>query len=328
MKAIIKAIEYVLPDEIVTNEQLAEEFPEWTADKISQKIGIEKRHVVNETTFVSDLSVTATEKLFIAGICSPNEIDFILLCTQSPDYVLPTTACIIQERLGCRTSIGAMDYNLGCSGYIYGLVLAKALIETGQVNNVLLLTAETYSKYLDPKDKSVRAIFGDAAAATYVVGDEAAKYDAISLGEFGTDGSGAKHLIVKGKTEKEHSYLEMNGPEIFLFTLKAVPELIKKTLLKEKLARDEIDLYIFHQANEYMLRVLQKKLDIPNDKFYVAMKDFGNTVSATIPIAIKEAAKEGRLRKAKKVLLVGFGVGLSWGATVVDLSCFEHGVKI
>lgn len=324
MKAVIKAIEYALPATALSNQQLVAEFPEWSVEKITNKTGIEKRYIAGENILSSDLAVDAANKLFSTAICKATDIGFILLCTQSPDSPLPTTACLIQDKLECSNSIGALDFNLGCSGYIYGLSMAKGLIETGQVSNVLLITAETYSKYLAPSDKSVRTIFGDGAAATWVVGCDDVDLEPIKLPVFGTDGSGGKHLMVPGilndQNNRSTQFLKMNGPEIFTFTLKVVPKLINNTLKKSRLTFEDIDLFIFHQANEYMLKVLQKKIKIPDDKFYINLKEFGNTVSSTIPIAIKEAKKAKKLSHANKVMLVGFGVGLSWGAVVVDLS--------
>ncbi len=173
MKAAIRAIEYYLPEKAVTTEQLSAEFPEWSVQKIDEKTGIQVRRIAGEDECSSDLGVAAAQKLFESGACAAHDIDYVLFCTQSPDYFLPTTACLIQDRLGIPTSAGALDFNLGCSGFVYGLGLAQGLIESGQAANVLLLTAETYSKFIHPRDRSVRTIFGDAAAATLVSAVEA-----------------------------------------------------------------------------------------------------------------------------------------------------------
>lgn len=310
MYAAIKAIEYYLPEKVLTNESLAHDFPEWPAEKIFEKTGISKRHIVTTNEKASDLAYQAACKLFNSQVCKPRDIDFLLLCTQSPDYVLPTTACLLQNRLGLSTSCGALDFNLGCSGYVYGLSLAKGLIESGQAKNVLLITAETYSKYIKPDNKSVRTIFGDAAAAT-LIQREQAKTPFISPIVFGTDGNGADNLIVRDND------LYMNGPEIFTFTLKSVPAIVSKLLHDMKQALNDIDLFIFHQANEYILEYLRKKLGISKDKFYIFIKDVGNTVSATIPIAMKNAILEGKIKTNDLIMLVGFGVGYSWGGTII-----------
>lgn len=309
MYAVIKAIEYYLPEKILTNEQLALVFPDWSAEKILEKTGISQRHIVDVNEKASDLACQAAQKLFISGACDPDDIDFLLLCTQSPDYLLPTTACVLQDRLGLPTSCGALDFNLGCSGYIYGLSLAKGLIESGQSKNVLLITAETYSKYIKHDDRAVRTIFGDGAAATLVQGvtsDHPFIYPIV----FGTDGKGANNLIVRDHT------LYMNGPEIFTFTLKCVPLIVTELLARVNRQLTDIDLFVFHQANQYMLDHLREKLNIPEKKFYIYIKNVGNTVSATIPIALWHAFAEGKLQPGNLVMLVGFGVGYSWGGTI------------
>ena len=168
--ATLSAIEYHLPQQILSNEQLAEDSSQWTSDQIASKTGIKERRITADDEFASDLAVAAAKKLFDRGVCQPEEIDFLLLCTQSPDYLLPTTACILQDRLGLSNSAGALDFNLGCSGYIYGAGLAKGLIETGQANQVLLLTADTYTKFIQADDMNVRTLFGDAAAAEAALG--------------------------------------------------------------------------------------------------------------------------------------------------------------
>ncbi len=182
-----------LPETILTNEQLAAIYPEWNAGKILEKTGIRQRHVCAPDECASDLAEQAAKRLFAAGQIAPASIDFVLLATQTPDYLLPTTACILQHRLGIPTSAGALDYNLGCSAYVYGLALAKGLLASGVASNLLLIMAETYSKHIHPMDKSVRTIFGDAAAATLLTRATAAR-----IGEFvlGTDGAGASQLMV------------------------------------------------------------------------------------------------------------------------------------
>lgn len=331
MEAYIKAISYYLPEKIITNDDLVKEFPEWTVDKIASKVGVVERHVVNDDETAVDLAVKAGEKLFIEHGIDRESIDFILFCTQSPDYYLPASACVIQEKLNIPTSIGALDFNQGCSGFIYGLLLAKGIVYSKIASNVLLITSETYSKHIHPKDKGNRTIFGDAAAATLISSEGFAK-----IGNFdtGTDGSGANNLIVKtgglrnklqtgdltfdesGNTiSSDHLY--MNGGEIFNFTSYAVPLLVEKVLIKNNIKSNDVDLYVFHQANKYMINYLRKLLEIDKDKFYIFMEKVGNTVSSTIPIALHEAQKENLLHG--NILIAGFGVGYSWGGTVLTI---------
>ena len=329
MKAFIKAISYFLPEKIVTNDDLVKEFPEWTVDKIAGKVGVTERHIASETETATDMATQAAEKLFDEHGIDRNTIDFVLFCTQSPDYFLPTSACLIQNKLGLSTSCGALDFNLGCSGFVYGLSVAKGLIAGGIATNVLLLTAETYSKHIHPKDKGNRTIFGDAAAATLVSKDGFASIENFSLG---TDGRGAENLIVKKGGQRQtqalndtiidesgnltsSDFLFMNGGEIFNFTSEAVPVLVEQVLAKNKLTKEDIQLFVFHQANKYMMNYLRKLIDIEPERFYFCLEKVGNTVSSTIPIALYEAQKEGKL--VGNVLLAGFGVGYSWGATVL-----------
>ena len=329
--AYIKAISYYLPDRVVTNEELVREFPEWSVDKVAQKVGVDSRHVAAEDETAGDMAEKAARKLFEEYKIASKSIDFLMLCTQSPDYFLPSTACILQDRLGIPTSAGAFDYNLGCSGCVYGMAMAKGLITAGIAKNVLLLTAETYNKYLHPSDKSNRSIFGDGAAACLISTDGFAEIGEFSLG---TDGSGANNLIIKTgasrqkratgisiEDEEGHiwydDYLYMNGGAIFNFTLDAVPVMMKKILEKNQLEKEQINFYVFHQANKFMLNTIRKVCVIPKDKFYVNLSGTGNTVSSTVLIGLKNCIDNQIVKSGDKVMLSGFGVGLSWGGTVL-----------
>ncbi len=309
MKAFIKDIAYYLPKKVLTNEQLAAEFPEWTTDKIAQKVGISERHIAAPDETVTDMSVCAAEALFAKGH-DRSLIDFVLLCTQSPDYILPSSACLVQHRLGLSTKCGAFDFNLGCSGYEYGLVLAKGLIQSGAAHNVLLLTAEMYTKYLSQDDKGNRTIFSDGASATWVSTDGFAKIGECSLG---TDGKGAEFLI-----KRPNEPLYMDGGAIFDFSADVVPQMVEDVFAKEGLQKEDIDLWVFHQANKYMINYIRKFMEIDKERFYICMEHVGNTVSSTIPIALVEARREGKLHG--NVLLAGFGVGLSWGAVMLKFA--------
>lgn len=329
-KAYIQAISYYLPERNVTNEELVKDFPEWTVEKINSKIGIRERHIAAADETAADMAFKAAEKLFEEYSIDRTTIDYVILVTQSPDYYLPTTACILQERLGLPTAIGAIDVNLGCSGFIYGTSLAKGLILGEMATRVLLITSETYSKYIHPNDKGNRTIFGDAAAAT-LIGTE-------GLGEichfsFGTDGKGAENLIVKSGCSrfrdplndlafddygnpKSSDHLYMDGSAILNYTLDYFPPLAIDTLKKNDLAKEEVDLFIFHQANKYIMNLLRKKLGIPEDKYYTFYEEVGNTVSSTIPIAMKEALADGSLKKGFKVMSAAPGLGYSWGGVI------------
>ena len=333
----ILAIEYALPEKVLTNEELATIYANWTAEKIYHKTGILSRHVTTENETAADLGIVAAQKLIAKNIVPKDDIDFVLCVTQSPDYKLPTTACIIQDRLGLPKKSGAFDINLGCSGYIYGLAVAKSLVETGIANNVLLITAETYSKHINLLDKSTRTIFGDGAAATLIGrgGMEIGSFD------LGTDGSGKDFLIIptggarkactpETAIEKEidgnvrsEDNLYMSGADIFEFTIREVPASVKRILKKENLKKDSVDIFIFHQANQFMLDFLEKLLKLDKQKCYHNFSDTGNTVCASIPIALKRAMEDGTVKPNQIVLLSGFGVGLSWGSTVIRTQLFD-----
>ena len=335
MKAYIRAISYYLPEQVLTNEDLTTEFPEWDVDKVYNKVGVRERHIAAPDETAGDMAEKAARKLFDEYGISPAEIDFVLLCTQSPDFFLPSTACILQHRLGIPTSAGAYDYDLGCSGCIYGMATAKGLIAAGMAANILLLTAETYTKYLHPSDKSNRSIFGDGAAACLISKEKG--FAEIGDFVFGTDGSGADSLILRsfGARQRNASgiesvdedghvlrddFLYMNGSAIFNFTLETVPMMLDDLLRKSELEQSDIDYFIFHQANKYMLNTIRKLCGIDKDKFFIDIEHTGNTVSSTILIGLKEYLNNETIKPGIKVMLCGFGVGLSYAATVLVLN--------
>lgn len=320
-------IEYYLPANILTNADLEKQYENWSAAKIEDKIGIRERHLAANDETALDMALKAATMVLDGS--DRQLVDFILFCTQSPDYYLPTSACILQDKLGLSTHIGALDMNLGCSGFIYGLAMAKSLILSGVASNVLLCTAETYSKYLHQNDHANRSIFGDGAAAVIIDKDDVSRIYEFDLG---TDGRGMGNLIVpvggarrragglKEPLQEDPSRcLFMNGPEIFNFTISTVPLLYSRILQKNGLKIDDIDYVIFHQANKYMLEYLRRKVNIPKEKFHNDILHYGNTVSSTIPIALKDCMSTGIIKKGQKILLVGFGVGYSWGATVIEI---------
>lgn len=320
MGAKISRIEYYLPGSVLSNKDLVDQHPEWNPQKVEKKVGIRNRHIALPEETALDMAVKAAEKLFVS--VDPNTIDFVLFCTQSPDHLLPTSACIAQERLGLRTNIGAMDFNLGCSGYIYGLALSKSLIESGMAANVLLLTGETYSKYISESDISNRSIFGDAATASLIT-----KSENDHIGEFvlGTDGKGAENLIVRNinaqnafrLTDGKSPELYMNGPEIFNFTIETIPPLVEAVCVKNRIARNDVDYVILHQANKYIIEFLISTIGLDPSKCHIDMLEYGNTVSNTIPIALKDSWDRELIKSGDKVLLAGFGVGYSWGSTII-----------
>lgn len=324
--AAIGPIAIHLPEKAETNEQLQREFPAWDMELIESKTGIAVRHIAAPDECSSDLGVAAAEKLFREYDVDRESIDFLLLCTQTPDYPLPTTACLMQSRLGLRTNTGALDFNLGCSGFVYGLGLADGLIQSGSAKRVLLVTAETYSKFIHPTDRSLRTIFGDGAAATLL---EAADTPSLSAFQYGTDGEGADTLLVAEggarPVEDAHtprhrkrwpSALYMDGPSLINFTVAQVPKVIDQILELSKLDDEAIDLFLLHQATRKMLEQLQTRLGLTEARMPIALETCGNTVSSTIPILIDHLRREGRLTPGMRNMLIGFGVGWSWAGCV------------
>lgn len=324
--AAVGPIAVHLPERVETNAQLQAEFPAWDMDLIFEKTGIAARHIAAEDECASDLAVAAAQRLFREFDVDPQSIDFVLLCTQTPDYPLPTTACLLQSRLGLKTSVGALDFNLGCSGFVYGLSLADGLIRGGAAKRVLLLTAETYSKYIHPEDRSLRTIFGDGAAATLV---EAADQPTLSAFQFGTDGSGADTLLVtKGGArppedairprhrQRWESALYMDGPSLITFTVAAVPQLVESILAKAELKMRDIDLFLLHQATLKMLTQLRERLELTEERMPIVLEHCGNTVSSTIPLMMDQLRRDGRLKKGMQNMLIGFGVGWSWAGCI------------
>lgn len=337
-RARIAGVAAYLPEAVLSNDALAALYPEWPADKIFAKTGIRERHVAAADETAGDLAFHAAQRLFAQGVCSAAEVDFIILCTQAPDHVLPTTACILQHRLGVPRSAGALDINLGCSGFVYGLSLAKGLIETGSATRVLLLTADTYSKYIHPLDKSVRTLFGDAAAATLVAKAQPGESGRIGPFVFGTDGSGAGKLIVPAGAFRQPQGSEtataqtdasgnvrslenlyMDGADVMAFSLTEVPKAVDALLAKTGTTRESYDFFVLHQANRFMLDALRKKLKLPPEKMPIVVEHCGNTVSSTIPLALVEMKQRPGLPEGSRLMLVGFGVGYSWAAACVEI---------
>lgn len=326
--AFIKAITYYLPEKVITNEQLEVELG--GALLTAKYAGVDSRRKAADDETASDLAVKAANKLFLESGIKATDIDFVIYCTQSPDYFMPSTSCVIQNRLGIPTTAGAFGYDLGCSGYVYGLAIANSFVESGLAKNVLLLTADTISKYLHSQDKN-RVLFGDAASATVISTTGIA-----SIGNFekGTDGNGFEHIIIRnganrhrfltGKSFTDGSgnvhyedYFDMDGEAVFGFTVERIPKLIADCLEKNNIRKDEVGYYVFHQANKYMLNTLRKINKLPKDGFFVDLSDTGNTTSTTVPIGLVKSIESGNIHKDMNVMVAGFGVGLSWAATIL-----------
>jgi len=310
------------PERIETNDDLQRQFPRWDLALIAEKTGIHQRHIAAPDETASDLAVAAIEKLVRENDIDRSSVDFLLFCTQTPDYPLPTTSCLLQDRLGLPTSCGAIDFNLGCSGYVYGLAMADGLIQSGAASRVLLVTAETYSKYIVEDDRSLRTIFGDAASATLLT---AADDRSLWGFRFGSDGSGGDMLLVGDggarspdqairprHRKRWKSRLYMDGPSLINFTVEAVPRLVDEILEANGLTDADIDRYLMHQATWKMLDQLRRRMGVAESRLPIDMGDIGNTVSCTLPILIHRQRNRVAASSSAVNMLVGFGVGLSW----------------
>lgn len=334
--ARIVAVATHLPDQVLSNDALAELYPAWPAAKILEKTGIHERRVAADGETAGDLAYAAAVKLFASGAVARDEVDFLILCTQAPDYFLPTTGCLLQHRLGLPTRVGALDINLGCSGFVYGLALATGLIASGAASTIVLLTADTYSKFIHPQDKSVRTLFGDGAAATLIRAGDPGDAAAIGPFVFGTDGGGGMDLVVeaggarlprsaatavtatdRAGNLRSRDNLYMNGGAVLNFTLREVPDAIAALLEKTGTAIADYDRIVMHQANKFMLDTLGRKLGVPDALIARHYEAIGNTVSSTIPFVLEREMAEERCSRGSRYLLVGFGVGLSWACTSI-----------
>lgn len=314
------------PSQVETADVWQAEHPEWHIPELMEKTGIQCRYIAGPDETAADLAYQACQKLFSQNNIDPASIDYLMLCTQSPDYPLPTTACLLQDRIGMRTNSGAIDFNLGCSGFVYGLGLAQGLIASQQCKRILLVTAETYTKYVDQDDRALRPIFSDAAAATLI---ESSPTPSLLGFEFGTDGKGADTLIVSdGGARSDHqaiqpkrrkrwnSRLYMDGQSLMDFTVVAIPELIRSILAKSQLSLPEIHQLLMHQATRKMLEMLQQALGVDDKRLPIRLANRGNTVSSTLPILIEDLRAEGVIQPGQNHLLIGFGVGWSWAGCV------------
>ncbi|MCA8906966.1 MAG: ketoacyl-ACP synthase III [Rhodospirillaceae bacterium] len=331
MPARIADIEVYLPPRVETNEDLCGVFDRALVERVGATTGIVARRVCGDGMTALDMAELAARPLLER--CGNPAVQYLIFCTQSPDHFLPTGACILQSRLGLGEQTAAFDINQGCSGYIYALDLADALIASGRADRVLLLTGDTYTRFIHPRDHASRLVFGDGASATLVERAEAAS--GCSLGPFvlRTDGQGADNLIVPaggarlprsaetaveqadaGGSVRSLDNLYMNGREIFLFATSALPAVIREALAAVGAGIEDIDWFVPHQANRFVLHQVAARAGIPLDRLVEHYAEVGNTVSTTIPLALKAYADDGRIRRGQRLLLVGYGVGYSWGA--------------
>lgn len=320
----IKGIACAVPDHIVKNEEYNQIFGAENVQKFINMTGVEKRHVALDEQCASDLCYAATKKLLEKLVWEPASIDALIMITQTPDYAVPATACVLQHRLGLSEDCIAFDVNLGCSAYVYGIWLAATMISTQDVNRVLLLVGDTSNYGINPNDSGTAMIFGDGGTATALERTEGK-----SLKYFlKTKGSGFKNIIVPAGHARSRSKinmaaseyeLSMNGSEVFTFAITDVPRTIKSFMAQYNIDKDDVDLYVFHQANLFILKYLAKKMKIPMEKLPVSIDRYGNTSGESIPLTLVDALGMEESSEKIKTLLCGFGIGLSWGGVYLEL---------
>lgn len=334
MKAFIKYISEFYPERIFSNENFFEKFPALKSKKEALlKVGVSNRYIVDKEIPASDLAFNAAEKLFKETNINRFDIDALIFCSTEFDHYTPTTSSILQHKLKLSNNIIAIDIVSSCTGFIHSLSIAKGMVEANDNKNVLLLCVSTLTKTFHEKDANSHFLFGDAATAVLISNRPEG---GIGKFAFGTDGGRSDYIIVKdgGGRNKltNESFLEneneygnttcnanffMNGTGVFLFGLKTVPKLITEILAKNNTTFEEIDYFVFHQANEFLLKTLKKKLGIPDEKFIIHMGETGNTVAATIPIALNYLNNRIDFKENSRVLIAAFGTGLTWGGTIV-----------
>ncbi len=311
--SVIRGIGTYLPEKTVGNDELIERF-EWDREFLEVKLGIHQRHIAAEGEGASDMGVAAAEDLFAkCPDLRREDVQLLIVCTQNPDYGLPHTSALVQDRLGLPTTTACFDVGLGCSGFVYGLSIVHSMLETLNLTNALIVTSDPYSKVIDPADRGTSPLFGDGAAATWISRTGAGGQ--IGLFTFGTDGAGARNLIVEPDADGVRC-LSMNGRAIFEFMLERIPGDLARCAESNGLTTDEIDLFLLHQASAHMLGYVTKRMKLDPARVPIRMQDTGNLVSSSIPFLIARLAGQGDLA-GKTTLLSGFGVGLSWASTVV-----------
>ena len=308
MGVIIKSIEFSLPKTKENLADLLKENPNWDVKKILSKTGIKNRYVSQNNDDIISLSIKSAGKIFKSF--NKNKINFLIFVTQTSNYKLPSMACIMQHRLNLKKNIQAFDVNMGCSGFIYALNLGEKIIESGQAKNGLIICSDVYTKYISKNNSSCRPIFSDASSAIIL---SKSKYNSIIKFSFGTDGSGALDLNLQENSKN----IFMDGAKVALFAMKRVPESIKEILKKTNIKIDKIDKFIFHQASRYVLNNIYRILKIDKKKVFENYENYGNTTSSSIPIALKLASSKKILKNNGKIVLCGFGVGLSWASVLL-----------
>jgi 3-oxoacyl-[acyl-carrier-protein] synthase-3 len=323
INAIISGVGVCIPDGVLTNHDLAI-MMDTSDDWIQTMTGIRERHIVDPAQATSDLGAAAAQQAMIRAGIDRTDVDLIIVATMSPDLLVPATACIIQEQLGMKNT-PAFDVSAGCSGFIYALVVGSQFISAGLYRTVLVIGAETNSRIANWEDRGSCIVIGDGAGA--VVLQRALPEHGILSMCLGADGSGVKYLytpaggtrtVVNAENIAANMHkVKMDGQEVFQFAMRMLPKVTEQALEMANISREEVALIIPHQANLRIIEAAARRMDMPMDKFMVNLDRYGNTSSASIPIALHEALEKGRIKKGDVVVLTGFGAGLTWGAVVI-----------
>jgi len=328
-------IAVALPDMVVTNEQMCVENPEWDMTKVAGRSGVLSRHIAAAGETALDLALATCRRLLSENPDLLMVVDGLIMCTESEDYPLPPDGCVLHGLLGLRQDCFVTDINLACSGFAYGLALARGLMATGMCHNILLVTAETYSKKINPRDRSSRVLFGDGAAVTWL-SDNPGPGNVVDV-LCATDGTGYDKFVIpaggdrmpiSADTAVEHEDdngnwrsqqdIHMDGLAILTFATGKVPQQAKELLKRNQLTVSDIDLFVFHQASALVLDSLARLLRIPPERVFTNLEQLGNTVSSSIPIALHDALGDHLIKPGSRVLISGFGVGLSWASALLQ----------
>ncbi len=314
-----------VPSRSFDNLKDAVGFTEDEVRKVVGMAGVRTRRMAGESVCSSDLCQAAAEALLDRLGWDRSSIDALIMVTQSPDYFLPSTACLLQSKLGLPTTCAAFDLGLGCSGYPYGLWLGALMLSQGGIRRALILHGETPARFADESDRSVSLLFGDAGSATALEKSATGDGDPWSFALL-TDGSGFEDLIIPGggfrerfPADRRRHCVSMNGANIFNFSIKRVPSVIQDTLDLAGIKKEDVDYYILHQSNQFIMRHLTKKLGIPETKVPLTLGDYGNTGGPSIPLTIAQGGLERPPDRPLALMLVGYGVGLSWASALVRL---------
>ena len=332
----IERIACAFPERSLTNEELKASYPDWDFDRLEKRTGVYRRFVAADGETALDFALRASEQLIAEGAVAAADIDAVIFCTQSPDYVMPPNACLLHGKLGMKPSTLAFDITLACSGYIYGLQLGASLIQSGAARRVLLATADTYSRYIHPGDRATRCLFGDGGAVSVLAesgngrgirdircGTSGRHFDKFMIRAGGMriprSPETARETVDQSGNVRTPEHIQMEGLGVLSFFNATVPAAVRDILGANQLTLDDIDLFIFHQASQVALDSIGNALQLPRDRMVYDLAETGNLVSASIPAALSRALESGRAKPGQRILLCGFGVGLSWGAAILEL---------